>query len=123
MNIDIFKRNLQLYKLGIAELESNEKRIYDFLINNLTNLNLYTSDEHSYIIYFGKTINDIFLNYNSKNGMLMIDYDNIWSFFSDILSMEYSHILQLMRWWVDVALDLKPIYMVKTHKIKKNVWT
>ena len=108
MNINIFIRNVQLYKLGIGELNGRDKKIYNFLVDNLTGLCVYTSDKKPNYLYFGKTIDTIVLSYDSKNQILYIDYDKIWSFFNDNLSMGYVDLESLMRWWVGGGLNLKP---------------
>ena len=108
MNIEIFKRNISLYKLGIAELDNSERIIYEFLIENLSGLNTYISDKYPDDLYFGKSEKDIILYYDTKNEWLRVKYDNIWSFFKNDLMMEYDNIQSLTKWWVDVTLNLKP---------------
>jgi len=108
MIVKKFKRNVQLHKLGIAELEDNEKKVYVFLINNLTNLNSYVSDEYPYIIYFGKSRESTVLMYNSTSGYLWVSNDKVWFYFSNILSMKFFVIKLLIDWWVDITLNLKP---------------
>jgi len=108
MNLEIFKRNLQLYKLGIAELEGNEKKIYNFLMDNLFGLNTYITDEAPDYSYFGKSTNEIVLRYSLKNELLLVKYSNIWSFFNNDLYMDNDNIEELMEWWVEHTLSLKP---------------
>jgi len=117
MNVEIFKRNVQLAKLGIAELDGDEKTIYDFLVDNLSNLNTYTSDGEPDWLYFGKTIDTIVLSYDSQKECLCVIYQKIWSFFSANLSMEYPDLHSLMRWWVIDTLDLK----LKHIQLSKNI--
>jgi len=107
MNIEIFKRNVQLHKLGITELESSEQKIYQFLIDNLTGLCIYTSDKKPNYLYFGKSQESIVLSYNYIDNYLLISSDNIWHFFSDFLYIQYEDMHSLMRWWMEVILDLK----------------
>jgi len=108
MNLEIFIRNVQLAKLGIGELDDDEKKIYNFLVDNLSNLQTFISDKNPDSLYFGKNRESLVLSYNSKNETLYINNKKIWSFFRDDLSIEPSDIATLIKWWVGVELDLKP---------------
>jgi len=111
MNIEIFKRNIQLSKLGIAELDNFEKKAYDFLVDKLTGLCTYTSDKKPGILYFGKNTDNIVLIYDSQKECLHVDDYKIWSFFERGLSIDYTDTQSLMEWWVGLDLDLKPKYI------------
>jgi len=84
MDIGIFKRNIQLYKLGIGELGVDEQKLYDFLTENLWNIDTYISNEYPEMLYFGKNRRSIILCYDSDNRILDV-YDKIWLFFRDDL--------------------------------------
>jgi len=114
MDIKIFKRNIQLSKLGIGELDDDEKKIYNFLVDNLSNLQTFISDKNPDELFFGKSRESIVLIYDSKNETLHIDYVKIWSFFRDDLLMERSYIEILIKWWIGVQLNLKPKH-ISTH--------
>jgi len=106
MNIQIFVRNISLTKLGLTELKGREKRIYEFLMENLSGLNTYTSDKKPKMLYFGKSEEDIVLFCNSESETFYVDTDKIWSFFENGLSMDYSDIKSLIIWWVAMTLNL-----------------
>jgi len=108
MNTEVFKRNVQLSKLGISELDNVEKKVYEFLVNNLTGLCAYTSDKKLGILYFGKSADNIVLCYNLKEEVLHVDYNIIWSFFKYNLSIESFDIDSLIKWWVGMTLNSKP---------------
>jgi len=107
MNIKKVIRNIQLSKLGISELDSDEKKIYEFLIDNLSKLNTYISDDNPNCVYFGKNIENIVLSYYEKNELLNVSYEKIWSFFSRDTGMIYENIQLLVIWWGENTLNLK----------------
>jgi len=111
MDIEVFKRNLQLYKLGIAELDGDERRAYDFLINNLSALNTYKFDKYPDLIFFSK-VGIILLVYHLEEKCLEINYHRVWSFFRENLSMVNIEIDSLILWWVQVTLDLTPTHTI-----------
>ena len=107
MNIDIFKRNVSLLKLGISKLEGEEKIIYEFLINKLSGLNTYVKgDNRSDWVYFGKNEISLVLRYSSSDKTLWIE--NKIRICFELQSLNYNDIESLIIWWVGLTLDLKP---------------
>jgi len=106
MDVEIFKRNVQLAKLGIAELEGTEKRLYKLLLNTLSELNVYTSDETTDYLYFGKSTSKIVLYYDSKEEALFVHFNRIWRLFRDALLNDFK-IQMIISWWVGLTLGLK----------------
>jgi len=111
MNIEKFKRNISLLKLGIADLEGNEKIIYEFLISNLSELNTYLSEENPEYLYFGKDINKIVLYYDKISGYLYLHYHYVSSFLLNDFGMDIHDSEKLIRWWVGNTLELNPTYI------------
>ena len=107
MNLEIFKRNIKLQELGITKLSIKEQELLDFLNDNLTDLNTYTSDEYANFLFFGKDIKNIILKYKRDIGYLYVQYDKIWVFFESKFDIQYTEIQSLMRWWVGDNLHLK----------------
>jgi len=108
MNLEMFKRNISLYKLGIAELRGKEKRIYEFLLRNLSGLNAYSSHTANDYYFFGKSIHKISLYYRPRTGHLWFNYDT-QSFFKREMNMKCNNIDSLMIWWFRTTLNLNPI--------------
>ena len=106
MNVDIFKRNIKLQELGI-ELSDMEQKLLDFLNENLSGLNIYTTHTYSNPLFFGKNKDNLILKYNKENGYLYTHYDKIWSFFESKFDMEYTDIQKLIGWYVGETLNLK----------------
>jgi len=109
INIQIFIRNVQLAKLGIAELEGFEKKTYEFLIENLSNLNTYICKRYPNNLYFGKSPNEIVLDYDSEYGYIWADEEEIWLFFKLDINMSYYDFSTLIKWWVERIFNIKPI--------------
>jgi len=110
MNLEILKRNISLHKLGIAELTGTEKRVYELLRSNLSELKAYTSETHD-AIYYGKSLDLIIIRYNLVTGVLWLKSDEIWSFFRN-LSIRDSDIKSFISWWseMEMGLNSKLIY-------------
>jgi len=108
INIKILKRNLQLHKLGIGELDSDEDKLCVFLLNNLSKLKTHKSDMSPNDLYYGKSADEIVLYYEVRKKCLWVEYSEVWSFFSKDLQMEKGDIDLVMLWWVGYTLGLKP---------------
>jgi len=110
INVEIFKRNVQLYKLGIGELELVEKLMYEYLVDNLSRLNKYVLDEPSNFLYFGKSIDEIVLAYNRKDNFLYVRSIVMLPILGIYPSVNrFSTIEALIIYWVGVTLELNPV--------------
>ena len=110
MNVEIFKRNITLHRLGIGELELVEKLVYECLVDNLSRLNKYVLDEHSDYLYFGKSIDEIVLIYNRKDNFLYVRSIIMLPLLGIYPSVNrFSAIQALIIYWVGVTLELKPV--------------
>jgi len=109
MDVNVFKRNVTLHKLGIGELEGNEKKIYDYMSDVLFGLSKYIQDE--FVIEYGKNKLSIILRYNFKTGVLYVSYNSIWCFFRDELGMRIDDMDNILIWLVGDKLDIKPIWI------------
>ena len=108
MNIEIFKRNIKLQELGIGKLSIKEQKMFDFLNNNLTNLNTYTYP-NSTILIFRKGDSNV-LEYDKKTEYLHVIYDRIWEFFESTFDMRHYDIMTLIEWWCVDTLKLRIKY-------------
>ena len=112
MNIENFsKRNISLYKLGLLELDNDEKKAYDFLMNNLCDLNIYYSERTPDVLYYGKSVTEFVLEYDIRDGCVLVSCSEIWSFFNRELSMTRDDIVSLILLWINIYLDLKARYI------------
>jgi len=109
MDIKIFKRNIQLSKLGINELDKDEKKVHDFLMENLSGLNVYLFKDIPSEIYYGKSIHEIVLCHDLLDEYLLVNDDKIWNFFKNELHMNEYNIVSIISWWLsDIILNLDP---------------
>jgi len=104
-SIKILKRNLSLSKLGIGELSTIEQKMYDFLINNLTNLNIYTCSDYPGILFIGKSEESIILQYSINDKFLSASINKIWNFFENELGMSDGDIANCMISCVNKILN------------------
>jgi len=107
MNLEIFKRNVSLFKLGIADLDNNERLLYDFLSEELSDL-LYFECNDPNILRFGKNKDKIVLIYIIKQKFLYVSYHQIWKQISDNMSMRYSDVQLLISWWLSDIFEVNP---------------
>ena len=116
MNIKSFIRNVSLFKLGISELDGNEKRVYGFLMDKTSGLNYYTNEEYPDSYFLGKTEEEIVFLYH-KDTHLEVSYDKIWYFFENKIGIDYNEIQYLIKWWVEINLLLS--IRIVTHSTGK----
>ena len=107
MNIEAFKRNVQLAKLGIGELDRLERKLYDFLIIDLSDLKKYVPDKYPNNIYFGKSKHNILFKYDSQSQWLYVNY-GVWRFLTNDLNIRYIDVPKLISWWVEATFAFKP---------------
>lgn len=128
MNTEIFKRNIKLQELGIGELSIREQEILDFLNEKVNYLNSYSSDKHTDFLFFGKSKDNIILQYIEQGRYIYVG-GVIWSFFELKLNMEYIDIQELMGWWVGNLLNIThhfesfaPVkeFLIPPYHFKKN---
>jgi len=107
ISIEIFIRNIQLYRLGIGILDSYEKMIYEYLITHLSELPCFEDEKNTTWSSFGKTENKIVFKYNSNNQYIYLVDNLTWWFFSTIIHLSVIDTKSLLFWWFSLSLDLK----------------
>jgi hypothetical protein len=87
--------------------ESRLERIaIKWLNDNYGDLEPYeTEEEPDYIFY--KKGNRIVFNYDKSNGHVFVDYDEIWSFFENMFSMDYLQIQYITKMWIEEHYNLR----------------
>jgi len=81
INIDIFKRNVSLHKLGIGELSDVELKLYCFFKEHISDLKPFYSDNYINCVFWGKSKEEIVLVYDSDS--LKVE-KYIWDFMNEI---------------------------------------
>jgi hypothetical protein len=56
---------------------------------------------------FYRKDNKIIFDYNKKNGVVYINYGEIWSFFESVFGMNYQQIQDLTKAWVEERYKLE----------------
>jgi hypothetical protein len=80
-----------------------EKVVINWLNDNFGDLIPFETND---FIFYRKN-EDVILDYNKKNGVTYIDYDNIWSFFTSYFNMSYNQIQHLTKEWIEERYKLK----------------
>ena len=92
-------------KLIITESKRN-RAITKWLDENYGDLEPYKTDKYpDYIIY--KKGEEAIFDYNKKNGVVCVNYNEIWSFFESYFSMEYQQIQDVIKEWVEERYNLR----------------
>ena len=107
MNIKSFIRNVSLFKLGISELDINEKQIYNFLVDELSDLNLFRYD-HTNIIYYGISEDNLILKYHPWAQIMWVNYNPVWApLVKNKAITNTNEIPELLKWWFGTTLGIK----------------
>jgi hypothetical protein len=92
-------------KIIITEDKLN-KITLNWLNDNYGDLEPFESEIYPDNIFYRKGDNVIF-EYNKKNGVVLINYNEIWSFFESYFDMEYQQIQDLTKIWVEEHYNLR----------------
>jgi hypothetical protein len=82
------------------------KTIIKLLNKKYGNLEPFETNQYLDNIFFMKDKQVIF-DYDKKNGLVHISYNNIWSFLERIFSMEYEQIQEVTKLWVEEHYNLR----------------
>ena len=81
-------------------MEKLEKLCIKWLNDNYNNLELFFIEKYPHYVFHMQNRNCI-LQYNKKNGVVYINYNEIWSFFESYFGMEYQEIQHITKIWVE----------------------
>ena len=102
------KREIELCELLDQELTGDVKRINDFFIELFDELEEYISDEYPDRIFYVKYINGektIYMEQDSKNKIMWLSYDHIWSFFKSEFNYKYNDIKELTHSMLEIHMN------------------
>jgi len=105
INIDIFKRNIKLYKLGVSKLFGNELILYDHL-NRLSSLSRYIIENRSQFLLFGTSEEEILLLYNKNSKSCLIHPSKVWNIIFKKADIGYTDAKYLLIWWMEYTLNI-----------------
>ena len=83
-----------------------ERIAVKWLNDNYGDLEPFESEIYPDNIFYRKGDNVIF-EYNKINGVVLINYNEIWSFFESYFDMEYQQIQDLTKIWVEEHYNLR----------------
>jgi len=107
-NLEIFN---QLYKLGISELNGIDKRVYGFLIGNLSGLSTCNSTSGD-SIFLHKTTGHL-MEYIIDTKLLKVFFNPIWHFLIDDLNISRPDAKELIRWWITHTTTIETIERIE----------
>ena len=83
-----------------------EKTAINWLNDEYNDLEPFETNKYSDYIFYMKNGNVIF-DYNKKNDVVYINYDEVWSFFETFFGMEYQQIRDITKAWVEEHYKLR----------------
>ena len=95
INMKIIITESKLGKLGI-----------NWLNDNFGDLEPYETGKYPEYIFYKKG-NEIIFSYNKKNGLLLVNYQEVWSFFISFLGLENEQIRDLTKVWMEEHYNLR----------------
>ena len=113
MTLKDYFRNLYLQDLGYpADPKVIELR--DYITERLSNLNQYISKEYTDYICYGKSKDELIINYNSKNMYINLYYDNFSHKLFVHFGLKYTDIEAIIISYVVDTLQIK-VNIIQTH--------
>jgi hypothetical protein len=92
-------------KIIITEDKLNKITI-NWLNDNYGDLEPYKKDKYPDYIFYLKGDKIIF-DYNNRNGLVYVNYNEIWSFFESYFGMNYQQIQDITKEWVEEHYNLR----------------
>jgi hypothetical protein len=85
-----------------------EKVAIKYLNKIYGNLEEYRTDEYPNKIFFIKS-KKVFMEQGLKNGILLVDYNTIWSDLENTFSLKYNEIQSIISKWVEETYNLRGV--------------
>ena len=118
INLDIFKRNIQLHILGIDSLGYREREIYEYLDYSLTDLKTYVSHIYPSSKFMGKTKGNISIEYTDAN-KLYIDRDKLLGGLKSL--MDETDLIHLTIWLLKLRYNLDMTHFSTFYPLEVRV--
>ncbi len=104
-------RNLALQDLGFPA-DSDVIELHEYITERLSNLNQYTSDKYpEFIIFYGKSKDEMILDYNSKKEYINLYYDHFSRKLFNHFNLQLSDIEVIISKYVVDTLQINVNYI------------
>jgi len=107
-------------KIIITENKLNDI-VFKWLNKGYGDLKPYETNQYPDYIFFIKD-KEIIFDYNKKNGLSYISYDNIWSFLENMFGMEYEQIQEVTKLWLEEHYNLRVITTFTWYELVDFSW-
>jgi hypothetical protein len=77
-----------------------------WLDNNYGDLKPFETEKYPNYIFYKKG-DEVMFEYNKENGVVFINYDDVWSFFESFFDMGYKQIQNITKLWVEENYNLR----------------
>ena len=95
------------HNMKILITESKLERVaINWLNKNYGDLEPFETEKYPNQVFYRKG-KEIIFSYNKKNGILFVNYQEVWSFFESFFGMEYEQIRDLTKVWVEEHYNLR----------------
>jgi len=115
-------RNFQLYKLGVGDLNNKEKKIYNYLKENLSELSCFEDEDNPGVSLFGKDRTGILFKYDSKKEYLYISYNDVCEFLIEEMGIGIIGSKELVDSWIDLTFDLRIKRIYSIYAFSSYLW-
>ncbi len=97
-----------------------ERVVINWLNDNYGDLEIFeTKDYPDYIFY--RRGDKVIFNYNKKNGIVYINYEEIWLFFESFFGMNYQQIQDVTKLWVEEHYNLRVSTTKSSRRSFRNI--
>jgi hypothetical protein len=95
------------HNMKILITESKLERVaINWLNDNYGDLEPYETEKYPNQVFYRKGKEIIFV-YNKKNGQVIVNYREVWSFFKSFLGLETEQVRDLTKVWVEERYNLR----------------
>jgi hypothetical protein len=95
------------HNMKILITESKLERVaINWLNDNYGDLEPYETEKYPNQVFYRKG-KEIIFSYNKKNGMLFVNYQEVWSFFKSVFGLENEQIRDLTKVWMEEHYNLR----------------
>jgi hypothetical protein len=98
-----------------------ERLAIKWLNENYGDLEPFETEKYPDYIFYRKG-DEVIFDYNKKNKVVYVSYDEIWSFFESFFGMDYQQIRDITKDWVEEHYKLRVTTTTGTRKQLSFRW-
>jgi hypothetical protein len=104
---------IKFIKKFFNNINSNNKKVYDFYINNIIlKLNIYHSKDNENYIFYSDYYGEVYFSYNKINNVLLCNNDYVFRPLNEIFKLNKEQIQQFLKKTSKKYLKIKNVMIV-----------